>query len=118
MILSTTDLIPPDTKVDKHFHKQLVAMGHFQFEVLGNSLRLLCTEISDFAYQLSTVTNCNKLVLLFLVGYGTTTAFVTLSAQLFIGCVSSETISSLDFSHLDLAQSVGINSLLIKCCVF
>lgn len=118
MILSTTDLIPPNSKADKHFDKQLVAMGHFQLEVLGNFLRLLCTEISDFAYQLSTVINCNKLVLLFFVGYGTTTSFVTVSAQLFIGCVSSETLSSLDFSHLDLAQSVGTNFLLIKCCVF
>lgn len=71
-------------------------MGHFEFKVLGNSLSLLCTEISDFAYQLSTVTNCNKLVLLFFVGYGTTTAFVTDSAQLFIACVSLEAISSPD----------------------
>lgn len=35
---------------------------------LETSLRLLYTEISDFSYQLSIVTKCNKLVLLFFVG--------------------------------------------------
>lgn len=82
---------------------------------LESSLSSLYTEISDFAYQLSTVTKCNKLVLLFFVGYGTIAAFVMASAQLFIGCVSLETISSLDFFHLYLAQSTDINSLLVKC---
>jgi len=76
-------------------------------------------EISDFAYQLSTVTKSNRLVLLFFVGYGTMAAFVVVvSAWLFIGCVSLGTISSLEFFHCYSAQSTGINSLLEKCCVF
>lgn len=64
------------------------------------------TQISDFVYQLSTVTKRNKLALSFFVGYGTIAAFVVVSAQLFIGCVSLETISSLYFFFPALLSSV------------
>lgn len=86
---------------------------------LETPLRLFYTQISDFVYQLSTVTKRNKLVLSFFVGYRTIAAFVVVSAQLFIGCVSLETISSLYFFfQLYLAQSTDINSLLVKYSVF